>query len=363
MPLSYTGIASGSNAASAQLHQVLDLLLGTMTDQPVYVANTIRASTTGATTAVFFAGGTAAGHPTTGAHGAGEIVADMTGIWWLCTGAGTPGTWIQMSASVDATAGDYASLVAAGSAAVAGSTTKAADAGHAHPALVNPSGGFTGNLLQLQLASVDKFKVDQTGLLTTVAGAVFGGGLSGISTISMSGALSGGTSVSATNLTGTLQTAAQPNITSVGTLSALVMSGAISGGSSVSATNLTGTLQTASQPNITSVGTLAGLTMSGTLIMSGAISGATTISATTVTATTLNGTIGTAAQGNITSLGTLSSLTMGGTILKGGNALTGSRHSSDIYPILSGSPGSGITIYEQASAPGSPNDGDLWVQA
>ena len=41
------------------------------------------------------------------------------------------------------------------------------------------------------------------------------------------------------------------------------LSGAVSGLASLSATELTGTLQTAAQPNITSVGTLAGLTASG----------------------------------------------------------------------------------------------------
>lgn len=50
----------------------------------------------------------------------------------------------------------------------------------------------------------------------------------------------------------TLTTAAQPNITSVGTLSALTVSG-----------NLNATLTTAAQPNITSVGTLTSLTTSG----------------------------------------------------------------------------------------------------
>ena len=50
----------------------------------------------------------------------------------------------------------------------------------------------------------------------------------------------------------TLTTAAQPNITSVGTLSALTVSG-----------NLNATLTTAAQPNITSVGTLSSLKTSG----------------------------------------------------------------------------------------------------
>jgi hypothetical protein len=47
-------------------------------------------------------------------------------------------------------------------------------------------------------------------------------------------------------------------------------SGNIYSGASVFATNLTGTLQTASQPNITSVGTLASLTVTGTTSLTGA---------------------------------------------------------------------------------------------
>ena len=54
------------------------------------------------------------------------------------------------------------------------------------------------------------------------------------------------------NITGTLATASQPNITSVGTLTGLTVSG-----------NIAGTLTTASQPNITSVGTLTSFTSTG----------------------------------------------------------------------------------------------------
>ena len=93
----------------------------------------------------------------------------------------------------------------------------------------------------------------------------FGNIDTGSSTITTTGAISGGT------LTGTLQTASQTNITGVGALdagsitsgfgsidngsSSITTTGAISGGT------LTGTLQTASQTNITSVGTLTGLTV------------------------------------------------------------------------------------------------------
>jgi hypothetical protein len=57
------------------------------------------------------------------------------------------------------------------------------------------------------------------------------------------------------NITGTLTTAAQPNVTSVGILSALSVTGNVTAG------NITGTLTTAAQPNVTSVGTLSSLSV------------------------------------------------------------------------------------------------------
>jgi hypothetical protein len=72
---------------------------------------------------------------------------------------------------------------------------------------------------------------------------------SNIGTISATGNVTAG-NLSATYLTGTLLTASQPNITSVGTLSNLSVTGNISG------SNLTGTLLTTAQPNITSLGNL-----------------------------------------------------------------------------------------------------------
>ena len=64
-----------------------------------------------------------------------------------------------------------------------------------------------------------------------------------------------------TELHGTLQTAAQPNITSLGTLTGLTVSSAISGSVTGSAATVTGSSQTA----ITSVGTLSSLAISGDL--------------------------------------------------------------------------------------------------
>ena len=74
--------------------------------------------------------------------------------------------------------------------------------------------------------------------------------------------------LSATLFTGTVTTNAQPNITSVGTLTSLAVTGNITngnvtGGNLVSASFFTGTLTTNAQPNITSVGTLTSITSTG----------------------------------------------------------------------------------------------------
>ena len=102
-----------------------------------------------------------------------------------------------------------------------------------------------------------------------------------------------------TTVTGSLTTASQPNITSVGTLTSLSVTGNISSGnanlgnlatanffsgsgnnlSNIQGGNVTGqvgnalvagTVYTAAQPNITSVGTLTGITSTGTINLTGA---------------------------------------------------------------------------------------------
>ena len=84
--------------------------------------------------------------------------------------------------------------------------------------------------------------------------------------ISATGNITGGnvsgTAGTFTNVTGALQTAAQTNITSVGTLTALAVTGNITSGN-LSGTSIVGTLTTAAQTNITSVGTLTALAVSG----------------------------------------------------------------------------------------------------
>lgn len=41
-----------------------------------------------------YAGGTASNHPTAGTFAVGDFVVAQDGVMWVCTGAGTPGTWV-----------------------------------------------------------------------------------------------------------------------------------------------------------------------------------------------------------------------------------------------------------------------------
>ena len=166
-----------------------------------------------------------------------------------------------------------------------------------------------------------------------------------------------------TGIYGTIRTAAQGQITSLGTLTGLTLSGTLTGttinaatigNSSASFTGgnytstgiitandinasavnsatlgnsgalITGTLQTGAQTNITSVGTLTGLTLSGTLT-------GTTINAATIgnSGALITGTLQTGAQTNITSVGTLTSLVVSGTLTTG-NIVPSANNTSNI---------------------------------
>ena len=113
-----------------------------------------------------------------------------------------------------------------------------------------------------------------TGAFTNVSGN--GSSLSSITGANVTGAVAFATTanavaganvsgtVSSATTAGTVTTAAQPNITSVGTLSALSVTATITGNVSGSAATIT----TAAQPNITSVGTLTGLTLANAAVIS-----------------------------------------------------------------------------------------------
>ncbi len=186
---------------------------------------------TGATSASRYVGATSSGSPVSGTFQAGDVVVDQSGNLWIYTSGNT---WQGLNA-----AGTYLPL--------SGGTLSGS-------LLVNPSDTVNLGTSQNTFASVY-----------------------------------------ATNLWGTIQQASQPSITTLtavtdlngivvgsGSLGAFALTGSISIvgnnlsiGTNVQPLNslyvssLTGTLQTASQPNVTSVGTLTSLSLSGDINLQG----------------------------------------------------------------------------------------------
>ena len=155
-----------------------------------------------------------------------------------------------------------------------------------------------------------------SGIITSVAN--INSGTSNVTVVS-----SGGNVTVGVGGTGNVAVFATTGVYVTGVVSA---TGNITGGN-LSGTNLTGTLATAAQTNITSVGTLGSLSVTGN-ITSGNISATnhtgTTVSVTgTVTGASLTGTVTTASQTNITSVGTLGSLSVTGNVTAGNLLLSG----------------------------------------
>ena len=87
--------SGGGGVASVDGHTGVVDLSGTYAG----IGGPFAPSTTGATAATQYVGGTTSGAPTTGAHVVGDWVVDRTGKIWVCTSAGTPGTWTQLGGS------------------------------------------------------------------------------------------------------------------------------------------------------------------------------------------------------------------------------------------------------------------------
>ena len=82
------------------LGQLLPLSGGTMSgniamggNQITGIADLALTGLTGATTATRFVGGTVSGPPVSGTFNVSDCVIDQTGTLWICTTAGSPGTW------------------------------------------------------------------------------------------------------------------------------------------------------------------------------------------------------------------------------------------------------------------------------
>lgn len=104
-------VSTGGVIAAADLNQYYNLFTGTTTDQQVTVANRVRAQLTGATTASGYVGGTASGAPSSGTFAVGDMVITQNGPIYVCTTAGTPGTWQATPSQISTTTtGSVASL-------------------------------------------------------------------------------------------------------------------------------------------------------------------------------------------------------------------------------------------------------------
>jgi hypothetical protein len=192
------------------------------------------------------------------------------------------GTLSSLSVTANVTGGN---LVTGGAVSATGAVTGAAITG---TSLTVSTGNITGGNLILSGAIVDSAQLDiqtsaananivltpngtgnvnigrmsASGNITAAAYYGSGAGLTSIPGANVTGTVP--TATSATTA-GTVTTAAQPNITSVGTLSGLTVTATITGNISGSAASATtaGTVTTAAQPNITSVGTLSSLSVTG----------------------------------------------------------------------------------------------------
>jgi hypothetical protein len=189
-------------------------------------------------------------------------------------------------------------------------------------------------------------------------------------------------------VSGTVYTAAQPNITSVGTLTSLSSSGNIDGAningngsglSNITGANVTGqvgnalvagTVYTAAQPNITSVGILTSLSSTGNIDganINGNGSGLSSLNGANITGQVPNalvsGTVYTADQSNITSVGILTSLSSTGNVT-GGNLITAGAVSAASISASGNVTGANIITAAavsaaSVSASGNVNSGNL----
>jgi hypothetical protein len=187
---------------------------------------------------------------------------------------------VNASATVGGTLGVTSDLTVGGNLTINGTTTTV------NQEIINTSLIDAGTLSVGANATVNALTVNNSATIGTtfrVSGATVTAAITASGTVQPNANASidlGGTStywnngyinsLNAPSITGRLQTAAQTNITSVGTLTGLTLSGTLTGTTINAATignsgaTLTGTLSTAAQTNITSVGTLTGLTVSGT---------------------------------------------------------------------------------------------------
>lgn len=119
------------------------------------LAGPFAPSTTGATAASRYVGATASGSPATGTFAIGDFVVDRTGKIWVCTTAGTPGTWTQVGGGGGGWTPNVVSLAQTTDFTQAGSQTSFTQLG-----TINPS---------ITLAAGTRMRVTTSGFISTSA--------------------------------------------------------------------------------------------------------------------------------------------------------------------------------------------------
>jgi len=202
----------------------------------------------------------------------------------------------------------------------------------------------TGNVTAGNLAGNGSLLSNITGanVTGTVANATFATTAASATTAGTANSVAGGNvsgQVANALVAGTVYTAAQPNITSVGTLTSLAVTGNISGGN----------------VNSTFFGSGAGLSS-----LTGANVTGTVANATFATSATTAGTVTTNAQPNITSVGTLSSLSVTGNIGTGG-ILTDGYYYANGTPVSFGGGSTSVIATGNVFANTAVGNGKLWL--
>ena len=102
-------IVQGALVNALDTQQIVNLLTGNMNDQPVTINNRVTAALTGSTNSSGYVGGTVSGAPASGPHNLGDFITDYTnGTVWVCTVAGTPGTFVKVGDYLLASANTWA---------------------------------------------------------------------------------------------------------------------------------------------------------------------------------------------------------------------------------------------------------------
>jgi hypothetical protein len=101
-PINNASGAAGGNGAAGVI--IVTEYYGQPDSPPTNVQITapafVASGLTGATAASRYAGATTSGAPTSGSFGVGDFVIDETGQLWVCTAAGSPGTWIGVGSNL-----------------------------------------------------------------------------------------------------------------------------------------------------------------------------------------------------------------------------------------------------------------------